>query len=615
MNPRALRILTISASMACAVALLGCGGGGGGTADTMKPVDPPPEPPGPSLTVPTGMSASTAAGVQASGAGDTIATLLPDASREFAPVSARSLSDEFHVKSISSDGNDGFRVTYAIAGRERTVHFAAEDYGTSQYPWDFYKETPDGGRFWLWSRFGSFSGADKNQGSPRFRYFDIYGSSVSGYGRHNRLSLSFGARTDAASLPTGTATYSGTMTSEHHPVGNASGTSGAAGRMFADWRLTADFSDSTLSGDIRRLQSRWPGESDYRLLPLTTYFRIENGQIVDGRFTASVSGVDSTASAPPSRTVKGFEGDVLGEFYGPGAQEAGGVIRVVRQSDQRVVRGKFGGERVPELDPSIPAGDLSLLSVAIDRDFASATVDPTTRAAVTAIESDGAGGFRMSYRVDGVDRQVHVERDDYGLSGTTWGYTTRTARGGLFYLSDNTGSFTGTPEFNHFNVHQWGPAEYSSDGILQSILGGFVAYGVATAPADLPAGSATYAGRMHVQSWRPDSPSYSSRNEIEGRLTLNADFGASTVDGVVDELTSRNGTPLTSIAVENGAIQGGGLAASLRGSGGGASFTGNLRGQFFGPGAAEVGGVLDGSYSDLQVSGAVARGWFGAAMQ
>ena len=614
MNPRALRILTVYASLASAAALLGCGGGGGGTADTMKPVDPPPEPPTPSLTVPAGMSASAAPGVRASGAGDTIAALLPDASRQFAPVSARSLSDEFHVRSISSDGNGGLRVTYAIAGRERTVHFAAEDFGTSQYPWDFYKETPDGGRFWLWSRFGSFTGDEKNQGSARFRYFDIYGSSVSGYGGYNRLSLSFGARTDAANLPAGTAIYSGFMTSDHHPVGNAR--SGATrGIMIGDWRLTADFGESTLSGDIRRLQSRAPGESEYRLLPLTTYFRIENGQIVDGRFTASVSGVDSNAGAPPSRTVKGFEGDVLGEFYGPGAEEAGGVIRAVRQSDQRVVGGKFGGQRAPVLAPSIPDGELSLLSVAIDRDFANATVARTTRAAVTAIESDGAGGFRVSYRVDGVDRQVHVERGDYGLSGTTWGYTTGTAEGGLFYLSDNTGSFTGNPEFNHFNVHQWGPAEYSADGILQSISGGFVAYGVATAPTDLPAGSATYAGRMHAQSWRPDSPSYSTRNEIDGRLTLNADFGASTVDGVIDQITSRYGTPLTSVAIENGAIQGGDLTANLRAAEAGATFEGTMRGRFFGPGAAEVGGVLDGSYSDSQVSGAVARGWFGAAKQ
>ena len=69
----------------------------------------------------------------------------------------------------------------------------------------------------------------------------------------------------------------------------------------------ADFSESTLQGDIRGIRVRGPDDDDYRSLPYTTYFSISNGEIVDGRFTASVSGVDSAENAPPDRTVTGIQ--------------------------------------------------------------------------------------------------------------------------------------------------------------------------------------------------------------------------------------------------------------------------------------------------------------------
>ena len=605
-----LRGLSITATIAGAIALFGCGGGsGGGMAGTTPPVDPPPatETPPARLTIPTGMTASAAPGIAARSDGDTIAALIPLPGQAFAPVSARSRMDEFHVKTISSDGNNGFVVTYVVAGRERTVHFEADDYGArAGNPSDYYTETPDGGRFWLNALFGSFSNEEKNQGSPYFEYLDIYGSGVDGYGTRNRQHLTFGARTDADNLPKGTASYSGLVVAENHPVEFEN--LDTRGRLQGNWRLTADFSQSTLGGDIRLARVREPNDSVYHNLPYTTYFRIENGQLVDGKFTASVSGEDSNPSTPADRTLAGFQGDMLGEFYGPDAEEAGGVLRASRETDNRVLVGSFGGKRMPVLDPSLPEGDLSLLSVGVDRDYVATTVQLKDDAEVTAIERDDASGFYVTYRVDGTDYRVHLAEQIYFNRHDLFGLFNH-QDAGLFALTDQTGSFFGTPEFSYFDVHGWAMGRYSDDGALQSTLRGFVVSGVPTEATGLPAGAATYEGRAHFLTWPSDNPRLASNVRGDGRLTLNADFDASTVGGSIDEIADALGA-IAEVAIENGAIQSGELTADLRGAQGGATFDGDMTGRFYGPGAAEVGGVLMGSYTEAQAA-TVVQGWFG----
>ena len=614
MNLRVLRGLSTAATLAGATALFGCGGGGSGSmTGTVTPVDPPqmPEPPAPTLAIPAGMTASTASGVTARSAGDTIAALLPQPGRQFAPVSARSRMDEFHVKTISSDGNDGFRVTYVLGGQERTVHFEAAEYGTPDYPSDYFTETDDGARFWLNDTFRSFRGEEKNRGTPDFRYLDVYGSGGYGYGTDNRQHMAFGARTDDANLPDGTASYSGLVYAENNAVGSIDPAE-IRGRMWGNWRLTADFSESTLQGDIRFVTVRAPGSSAYRYLPYTTYFSIEDGEIVDGQFTASVSGTDSNASAPADRTLTGFEGDMLGEFYGPGAEEAGGVLRATRASDNRVLVGSFGGKRMPELDPSLPEGDLSVQSVGVHRDYVATSVQLTEDSEVTAIESDGANGFHVTYRVEGADHRVHLADQIYFNRFDEFGLFNHQGAG-LFVLTDQTGSFVGTPEFSYFDVHGWAMARYAVDGALQSVLRGFVVSGVPNEASDLPAGTATYEGRAHFLTWPSDNPRQASNVRGDGRLTLNADFDASTVGGSIDQIANVLGA-IAEVAIENGAIQSGELTADLRGVQAGATFDGELTGRFYGPGAVEVGGVLEGSYTSPG-GATVVQGWFGGEMQ
>ena len=55
--------------------------------------------------------------------------------------------------------------------------------------------------------------------------------------------------------------------------------------------------------------------------------------------------MDSNATAPLHESVRGYEGHVLGEFYGPAAEEVGGVLSASREEDLRVMLGEFHGKK------------------------------------------------------------------------------------------------------------------------------------------------------------------------------------------------------------------------------------------------------------------------------
>ena len=75
---------------------------------------------------------------------------------------------------------------------------------------------------------------------------------------------------------------------------------------------------------------------------------VSNGMIDAGGFSA-----DWAASGPTNvarhETVSGFEGTMVGEFYGPAAEEVGGVMSGHRAADGsfpgQILRGTFGGSQ------------------------------------------------------------------------------------------------------------------------------------------------------------------------------------------------------------------------------------------------------------------------------
>ena len=139
----------------------------------------------PTLTVRDGLAQSAATPVHAGSANDTLATLLPDATNQFAPLtstlrrdwgeSTTAPANDSHIKTIASDGSNGFHVTYVVGGEERMIHFEEAGLhrrrlqllhgGGRRSSIEFSGPTP--GR--------SYHGTDKNLGSSRYTYVDLSG--------------------------------------------------------------------------------------------------------------------------------------------------------------------------------------------------------------------------------------------------------------------------------------------------------------------------------------------------------------------------------------------------------------------------------------------------------
>ena len=281
------------------------------------------------------MHRSTAAPVIATQGGGDLGDLW-DAGEVFAPLTSTldtsrnwsrvERSGDTYVKTISSDGGDGVRVTYVVRGEEQTVDFLTADFVSDGY-WSKGDEGPE---IWL------SGGGD---------YYDTGGMWIGALGGNLRPFWTAGARTNAADLPAGTATYAGYMGAED--FGQADSSSLVRYSLRGDLSLTADFDASTLDGAITNIGKRWrePRPRVWVDLPDTTSFNISDGQIVDGQFTATLTGVDTNESAPLHESVRGYEGDVLGEFYGPAAEEVGGVISATRDADLRVMSGTIHGRQ------------------------------------------------------------------------------------------------------------------------------------------------------------------------------------------------------------------------------------------------------------------------------
>ena len=365
----------------------------------------------------TGLTPSAATPQTAMNAGDTLAARLPTASNEFAPLSSflerdfnqpqsATIGDNAHIKAISSDGANGFRVTYVIGEDEETVHFAASDYGAGTGSMDYYKEA-DGRRYWLWSYTGSITGPEKNMGSSLFRYFDANGIDISIDRVVSRNYATYGLRTGADALPTGSVHYGARMYAD---IWSSDAPSlNDRTRIWGNVRLTVDFGGGSLDGDIRGFRIQEPGQSIVTL-PATVYANIADGRIVGGQFTATWTQVN-----PLGQAGEAFAGDVLGEFYGPGAEEIGGVLNGT--NDDEVIAGWFGGVRPT---PIVPQGDLAVMSSGSYQNLVNSTTTLSTDARITAIASDGADGFNLTYTIGADMHQVQLGAHDFGGDTTAF---------------------------------------------------------------------------------------------------------------------------------------------------------------------------------------------------
>ena len=321
-----------------------------------------------SAGLPGGMARSPAPAVYAMSDQDTLANLQPGGATEFSPLSVTILRQysgtdrgtrapglgAAYVKSISADGMGGLRLTYVIDGEESLAHFEADQYG-SVAPW-LWSASESDRDVWLWALYGSFledpddpAATDRTDGSSNFTYFDILVGNVYGARPHNYdFFMVYGARTEPENLPMGTAVYEVVMGARIFDSDDPSAHSSIAGSL----SLEANFDESTVSGNID-LSTPDFNRGDM-VLAAGNSIGISNGMIDAGGFNA-----DWAASGPMNaarhETVSGFEGTMVGEFYGPAAEEVGGVMGGHRAADGsspgQILKGFFGGSQPePEVD-------------------------------------------------------------------------------------------------------------------------------------------------------------------------------------------------------------------------------------------------------------------------
>ena len=189
--------------------------------------------------------------------------------------------------------------------------------------------------------------------NPRFDHFDVKGWSYTTWApgvdpagadfARDNVTASYvyalhGNQTPDGDVPTsGTGTYTGSMRALDFPTDDGvSSSNQAATRYLGDVTLTASFGSSSVSGGFFNLESQ-PGD------------RSSNYAGVQGNLTfdASVIGSKFTASnLTGTQDIAGYQnGSVRGAFFGPAAEEAGGVFDAIDAANNRALVGWFGTEK------------------------------------------------------------------------------------------------------------------------------------------------------------------------------------------------------------------------------------------------------------------------------
>ena len=290
-----------------------------------------------------GLARSLQPSVYAENTDDTLANLLPGGETVFSVLSAAIQRDFLgtdsgarhpepgaaYVKSVSSDGTGGFRVIFVIAGRESAAHFAADEINEHRI---FVGESEDNlTAYTLFSWTDSFradaddpSATDRTDGSSMYDYFDVNGWSAGSVPFNQRRGYAtYGARTLPDNL-SGRATFEGQIQGEiwnaDSPVWNTQ--TWLRGTL----HLEANLEDGEIAGQVNELLTRPPGVSEYQPLADGNVIDITSTPIDNAGFAADWVGSDPNRGAAPGETIGGFSGKMLGEFYGPAAEEIGGVL-------------------------------------------------------------------------------------------------------------------------------------------------------------------------------------------------------------------------------------------------------------------------------------------------
>ena len=602
---------------------------------------------------------------------NTLPALSAGIDRDLGREPRTTLSTNFFVKNIRTNDDRAYVITYVLQGREKDLILDRSECTRSEC-----RVTVDGNHFFFWSWTDDVVDDDRRDGRGEFEYMASLNLTHTQGDNNYRNWFVFGVRSEE--LQEGHATYHGRFRARSYKTADPD--RGERRNYRGTVRLVADFDTSQLDGRIFSISgtptpNAWADELRYRELELsgrisslqaqqayqvaigspdpafdrriagvesqlselrsnppsppyelwpTSHIRLQNGNIVNGQFTATLSGEDD-GNAPFDKSIRDFDGHVLGEFYGPNGEEVGGVITATRdlngEENDRVLYGFLGNRKVGRLTDG---ADENALMQGVDRDFSLApgTTDPLARANPTVKAT--ADGFEITYEIDGGEQTVTVGEQDLGHNATRpTSYVVQPTGDSRFQLSSPaTGSFTGPSLYEHFDINSWFHALYDPNNtrVITSSSYGYLVYGDRT--EEMPTtGQATYTGELGAHEWPTDDAVFTQDPPVthyKGDLGLTAIFGSGKVSGRITALKSRRGNQSNDmfsdvdggLNVFNGDINGHGFSAfNLEGHGDLNGFRGSVEGAFYGPGAGEVGGVL---WAENTRRNRLLTGWFGA---
>ncbi len=310
------------------------------------------------LEIPATISVSSREATYAQTAADTVESMTGTAFspistgwvRSFVGTNSVSLQtgDRVQTNAITIDDEGGITVEGVVEGEPKSVSFTAEQLVGGDYV------TLETHVFTAWE----YNLTDANDEPLDQTYYRLGTWEVwpnvpdDEYDWDEAHVAAFGARTMPDNLPVGTASYAGIMTGSMWDS-NADGNIKYAVAHRNIWgvlALEADLDASTISGNINTIWVRSSSEDgrEWAAWPETTGLSFSDGRIVDGQFAASWTGSETDSAALDATSLREFEGDLFGGFYGPAGEEAAGVINGQRSAtdttpDQLFV-GVFGAE-------------------------------------------------------------------------------------------------------------------------------------------------------------------------------------------------------------------------------------------------------------------------------
>ena len=265
--------------------------------------------------------------------------------------------DSAYIESVLRTSTGLFVVSYVIDGERTSIDFDMEE--LTAYDSLFGNATHDNHAygFQIYRDLGIDDDPAPRDYVATARFFTFERRpGVSPYdGTVHELFGAYGLRTSPENLsPLGSASYEGNIFGNIWNVDDPNRNTGLD-LLWGTLALDANLDSGDIGGEARNLRRFDYGAETRAWEDLAESISIEigSGSIEQGRFTATWEGQDS-GDTPAEDSVRGFTGNMLGEFYGPSGEEVGGVWRGHRDATattpEQLINGFFSGGREPDAE-------------------------------------------------------------------------------------------------------------------------------------------------------------------------------------------------------------------------------------------------------------------------